>query len=66
MTKHSPTTCPRCHEGQLRSWKDLTEEEQMIVRRLPASADYPLAERQSTHRWCTRCWFELLDGEYET
>jgi hypothetical protein len=28
------------------------------VRRLPASADYTASEREATHRWCPRCWYE--------
>jgi hypothetical protein len=50
--------CPRCLEGRLRSWTDLDDEERQIVLRLPGSAQYSKAERQS-HRWCTRCWHEV-------
>jgi hypothetical protein len=39
-------------------WDELSEDEQELVRRLPASADYSAAERAIKHRWCTRCWFE--------
>jgi hypothetical protein len=56
--------CPRCDGMTLRGWSDLTVEEQEVVRRLP-SGGYSLAERQSHHRWCTRCWFEQV-GETET
>jgi hypothetical protein len=49
--------CPRCEE-RLRSWKELNDEDREMVKRLPATADYSLAERQARHRWCTRCWFE--------
>jgi hypothetical protein len=34
-----------------------------VVKRLPASADYQAADRQATHRWCTRCWYEAVSGE---
>lgn len=47
----------------MKSWLELSEEEQQVVRRLPASDDYSLAERQQTQRWCTRCWNESSDDE---
>jgi ribosomal protein S27AE len=50
--------CPRCGGGRLRSWDKLTDEEREVVKRLPASADYSLDERQARHRWCARCWYE--------
>ena len=54
--------CPRCGEARLRGWDKLGDEEREIVRRLPASADYTLAERQAKHRWCTNCWYETTEG----
>ncbi len=51
-------SCPRCHERGLKSWAELNDEEREVVKRLPASAVYSLEERQSRHRWCTRCWYE--------
>lgn len=50
--------CPRCHEGVMRAWDELNDEEHEVVRRLPAAADYTESARQATHRWCTRCWHE--------
>jgi hypothetical protein len=32
-----------------------------VVKRLPAPANFELSERQATHRWCTRCWYETTD-----
>jgi hypothetical protein len=52
--------CPRCGEERLRTWDELSEDEQEIVKRLPASVEYTAAER-TTHRWCTRCWFEATE-----
>jgi len=52
------TMCPRCGVGRLLAWKDLTEEERELAKRLPASADYDAKEREATHRWCRRCWYE--------
>jgi hypothetical protein len=57
---NSHNSCPRCEKRGLKRWNDLSDEEREVVKRLPASADYTLAERQATHRWCTRCWFEDL------
>jgi len=54
--------CPRCGVGRLRAWNELSDEEREVVQRLPASADYSLEVRQSTHRWCTRCWYEEGSG----
>jgi hypothetical protein len=48
---------------RLRAWRELSEEERLVVRRLPASADYPEEERAATHRWCTRCWHEETHAE---
>lgn len=52
--------CPRCHEEDLRTWDELTDEEQEVVKRLPQSADHQAAERQAMHQWCTRCWYEAV------
>ncbi|HMG72444.1 MAG TPA: hypothetical protein VK582_03005 [Pyrinomonadaceae bacterium] len=54
--------CPRCGVGRLRAWSELSDEEQELVQRLPASADYSLDVRQRTHRWCPRCWYEEGSG----
>jgi ribosomal protein S27AE len=50
--------CPRCGDGTLKAWYELSEEEREVARRLPASADFPLDERAARHRFCTRCWYE--------
>jgi len=56
--------CPRCEKPRLKSWSELNDEEREVVKRLPLSARYSLAERQANHRWCTRCWFEDLSTDY--
>jgi hypothetical protein len=56
----SKQTCPRCEKPGLKEWNELTDEEREVVKRLPLSARYPLAERQANHRWCTRCWWEEI------
>jgi hypothetical protein len=42
----------------MKGWTELSDEEREVVKRLPSSADYSLEERQTSHRWCTRCWYE--------
>ena len=59
-------SCPRCHEGRMQTWEELKPDEQEVVKRLPASADYSAAERQATHRWCRRCWYEATSGNEQT
>lgn len=48
----------------MRNWYELSDDERELVKRLPASADYASSERERTHRWCTRCWYEA-NGENE-
>jgi hypothetical protein len=50
--------CPRCHEGRLQTWDELSDEEREMVKRLPASTEYSAAERERMHLWCTNCWHE--------
>ena len=51
-------SCPRCGEQPLKTWSELSDEQQQVVQRLPASAEYSSDERLTTHQWCTRCWYE--------
>ncbi|MEQ1922651.1 MAG: hypothetical protein ABL952_09085 [Pyrinomonadaceae bacterium] len=41
----------------MKSWDALTEEQQMLARKLPLSAEYTHAVRKK-HRFCIKCWFE--------
>jgi len=54
-------SCPRCEKRGLKTWAELDEAQREMVKRLPATANFELSERQATHRWCTRCWFESTD-----
>ena len=58
----SRTKCPRCGEGELRGWDELTEEEQMVVRRMPESVDYTPGEREAMHSWCMNCGYEETES----
>jgi len=51
-------TCPRCGEGRLRAWYELSEEEREVALRQPGAPDFSAAERAARHLFCTRCWFE--------
>lgn len=62
----SSNQCPRCGVARLRTWSELNDEERELVRRLPASAEYSLEERATTHRWCKRCWYEASSGPTTT
>jgi hypothetical protein len=50
--------CPRCGEGPLKAWYELSEEERELALRLPGSADFTAQERAARHLFCTRCWYE--------
>ena len=62
MSERFGTRCPRCGERLLRGWDELSEEERMVVRRLPESAAYSPDEREAMHRWCTNCWHEETES----
>ena len=62
IKKEEHHRCPRCGEGRLRAWRELDDEERLVVGRLPASADYTPDERTATHLWCKRCWYEQTGG----
>jgi hypothetical protein len=47
----------------MKFWAELTDEQRELVKRLPLTGSYSLEERQATHRWCTRCWYEAVDTE---
>lgn len=55
--------CPRCGNMKLKNWHQLSDDELVIVKRLPATAQYPIAERKVLHLWCTKCWFESKEIE---
>ena len=50
--------CPRCGEGPLKAWYELSEDERELALRLPASADFNAQERAARHLFCTRCRHE--------
>ena len=60
MVQIDEKTCPRCGSLKMRTWDELTPDQQFLAQRLPMSADHTPAERKK-HRFCTRCWFEETD-----
>jgi hypothetical protein len=60
FTMTTQDKCPRCDTMGLKRWEELNDEEREVVKRLPQSADFTLAERKTSHRWCTRCWHEAM------
>ena len=57
MKSFPENVCPKCQFPTMKTWGELTGEQQFLVERLPASVDYTLEERKK-HRFCTRCFFE--------
>jgi len=55
-------SCPRCSSPKIKIWNDLSDEQKMLVERLPMSAEFTLDERKR-HRFCERCWFEDVREE---
>lgn len=49
--------CQRCGRRSMKSADELSDDEKMLVERLPGSAEFTAAERKK-HRFCTQCWFE--------
>ncbi|HEX9931091.1 MAG TPA: hypothetical protein VGB02_21325 [Pyrinomonadaceae bacterium] len=57
--------CPRCGNHKLKSWNELTDDEKILVAKLPLSAELSIDERCRNH-WCARCWHEsdsLLESD---
>jgi hypothetical protein len=51
--------CSVCGSASgVRRWRDLTEEQQEVVRKLQGTACYSMAERVARHAWCVVCWDE--------
>ena len=51
--------CPKCLLPGMKTWDQLTDEEQFLALRLPASAEFTPEERRR-HHFCPRCWHETL------
>ena len=50
-------TCPRCNSLKMKSWNELSEDEKILVKKLPASAEFSPVQRER-HRFCIRCFYE--------
>jgi hypothetical protein len=58
-------SCPQCGNQKLKSWKELTSDEKILIEKLPAAADFKKEERQRNH-WCGRCWHEFISDKDAT
>lgn len=56
--------CPKCHHPKMKTWEELSDEQQFLAERLPRSAEYSLDQRKK-HRFCERCWFEEVEPQSE-
>lgn len=65
MTTTEEATCPQCRSDRLRTWRELDEDQQEVVRKLPGAAHFTIAERVARHRWCPVCWHEETGATYE-
>jgi hypothetical protein len=49
--------CPRCGALKMKDWKELNDEQKLLVEKLPRNTDFTPEERKR-HRFCERCFFE--------
>jgi len=62
MMNITTETCPRCHAGKLKTWCELSADEQILIERLQLSAEFSREERKK-HRFCERCFFEETNSK---
>lgn len=65
MIRTNKNICPKCGSPKMKTWPELTEDEKLLVKSLPMSAEYTLAQRKQ-HHFCTRCWFEEIEPKMHT
>lgn len=49
--------CPRCHQGKMKTWNELSADEKILAERLPLLAAFTRREREM-HLFCPLCRFE--------
>jgi len=49
--------CPQCGLRKMKTWQELSFEEQLIAEKMPLNTEFSKAERKK-HRFCTNCWHE--------
>ena len=62
MKSFQEKTCPRCDAPKMKNWEDLTDEQKLLVERLPLNSNFTPEERKK-HRFCERCFFEETEKE---
>lgn len=55
-------SCPNCGSAKMKNWENLTDEEKLLVEKLPPFADFS-SEQRKKHRFCGRCFFEIISDE---
>jgi len=61
----SAKTCPKCGFHQMKTWHDLSDDEKMLIEKLPLNAELSSKQREN-NSFCPRCWFEEVSENTET
>ncbi|MGB7209085.1 MAG: hypothetical protein WBD27_10535 [Pyrinomonadaceae bacterium] len=48
--------CPKCHFHRMTAWNDLLDDEKMIAKLAPTSANFSARELELM-TFCVRCWY---------
>lgn len=51
--------CPRCGAAKMKRWDELTEDEKLLVEKMPFSEKFRQEQRRK-HRFCGRCFYEEI------
>ena len=62
MSERIGNVCPRCGEGVLRGWGELSEEERIVTRSLGGSVDYSPGEREEAFAWLDLAYENRSEG----
>ncbi|MBC7796440.1 MAG: hypothetical protein H7Z37_06185 [Pyrinomonadaceae bacterium] len=57
MNHLQSSVCQRCGYHKLKTWNELTDDEKILVEKLPFSASIDIDERRR-HLFCPRCFHE--------
>jgi ribosomal protein S27AE len=52
--------CPQCGAPKMKDWQDLTDDQKLLVEKLPLNTDFS-PEQRKKHRFCERCFYEDFD-----
>ncbi len=57
MKSFQTKICPQCGAPKMKDWRDLSDEQKMLVERLPRNTEFTREQRKK-HRFCERCFYE--------